>query len=225
MQEAVIEIKELTKKYDRTNLVLDEINLKLNHGDMAVIEGKSGSGKSTLMNILGLLDSHTAGCYKIDGVEINNRRTGDYERIRAEKIGFVFQAYHLIENLTVKENVLLPYLYNNRPLNKEVYDKLNYLAESFCIENLINKKVSYLSGGEKQRVAIVRAILKNPEIIIADEPTGNLDVENTKIIIDAFRKLRQEGRVVIMVTHNVSIATDEDIHLYLEEGKLKYVDN
>ncbi len=219
-EQPVIEIKGLRKTYDRKRYVLDNLELKLYSGDMTIIEGKSGTGKSTLMNVIGLLDDFNEGTLCIDGIEINKKTKRKYSIIRAQKIGFVFQAYHLIEAISVKENIMLPFLYSNINVNNDIKQRYDKIVTDLGLGELENKKVALLSGGEKQRVAIARALIKDPKIIIADEPTGNLDMENTKIVIDVFRKLREMGKVIIIVTHDISIATSDDKRFYLKEGKL-----
>lgn len=223
MRKQIIKIKDLRKTYDGKRYVLDGINLELFEGDMIVIEGKSGAGKSTLMNIMGLLDEYDEGEMYIDNELLGKHNQDKHKRVRAEKIGFVFQAYHLMECLTVRDNILLPFLYNNQ--NIDVNTRFNKVIGNLGISDLANKKVNLLSGGEKQRVAIARAIIKNPQIIIADEPTGNLDVENTNIVINTFRKLRAEGKVIVIVTHDISIAKEDDKKYYLKEGRLELCKN
>lgn len=223
MRKQIIKIKDLRKTYDEKRYVLDGINLELFEGDMIVIEGKSGAGKSTLMNIMGLLDEYDEGEMYIDNELLGKHNQDKHKRVRAEKIGFVFQAYHLMECLTVRDNILLPFLYNNQ--NIDVDTRFNKVIGNLGISDLANKKVNLLSGGEKQRVAIARAIIKNPQIIIADEPTGNLDVENTNIVINTFRKLRAEGKVIVIVTHDISIAKEDDKKYYLKEGRLELCKN
>lgn len=219
MRKQIIDIKNLRKTYDGKKYVLDGIDLELFEEDMIVIEGKSGAGKSTLMNIMGLLDEYDEGEMYIGNELLGKHNQGKHKKIRAEKIGFVFQAYHLMECLTVRDNILLPFLYNNQ--NTDISESFNKVVDNLGISELTDKKVSLLSGGEKQRVAIARAIIKNPQIIIADEPTGNLDSENTNIVIDTFRKLRAEGKVIVIVTHDISIAKEEDKKYYLREGRLE----
>lgn len=223
MRKQIIKIKDLRKTYDEKRYVLDGINLELFEGDMIVIEGKSGAGKSTLMNIMGLLDEYDEGEMYIDNELLGKHNQDKHKRVRAEKIGFVFQTYHLMECLTVRDNILLPFLYNNQ--NIDVDTRFNKVIGNLGISDLANKKVNLLSGGEKQRVAIARAIIKNPQIIIADEPTGNLDVENTNIVINTFRKLRAEGKVIVIVTHDISIAKEDDKKYYLKEGRLELCKN
>ena len=215
--DVIIELKNIKKTYDNKHYVLDGINLCLRKGDMVVIEGKSVTGKSTLMNILGLLDDYSEGEYFLDGKKIKKK---EYNKVRAQKIGFVFQAYHLIESISVKDNIMLPFIYNEKELDSNLQKNYSELLAKFGLEDLEKKKAKLLSGGEKQRVAIARALIKNPDIIIADEPTGNLDIENTAIVINAFRELRKKGKLVIIVTHDITIAKDDDRKLYIRDGKI-----
>lgn len=216
--EIVIQLKNIRKTYDKKKYVLNGIDLSLHKGEMVVIEGKSGAGKSTLMNVLGLLDEYNDGEYLLYNKKIKKK---DYNKIRAKKIGFVFQAYHLIESISVRENIMLPFLYNDAEIDDEVKMEYERFLEKFGLKDLENQKTGDLSGGEKQRVAIVRALIKNPEIIIADEPTGNLDIENTNVVIGAFRELKNEGKLIIIVTHDITIAKEEDRKLYIRNGKIE----
>lgn len=216
----LIEMKDIHKSYDGKRQVLDGMDFHLERGEIAVIEGKSGAGKSTLMNIIGLLDSFDSGLFRLKGKEIKPHTQTKYSRMRASIIGFVFQSYYLIDGITVRENIMLPLLYCDTPVDKESKTKYDSLLKELDIAHLESKKVSLLSGGEKQRVAIARALIKNPEIIIADEPTGNLDADNTDIVVGVFRKLAQSGTAVIIVTHNSSISRETDSKYYLNEGKL-----
>ena len=220
MKDALIDVTNLRKSYDGEKYILDGINIKLYDGDMVIIEGKSGAGKSTLMNILGLLDEYDAGRIVIDGVLIEKSNRKQHLMLRGEKIGFVFQAYHLIENISVKENILLPFVYTQKSVDQEILCRLKTIAEELGITELLKKKANLLSGGEKQRVAIARAIIKDPKIIIADEPTGNLDVENTDTVINTFCKLKEKGKIIIIVTHDISIAKRQYKKYSLKEGKL-----
>lgn len=217
----LIEIRNLYKSYDGKKNVLNDLNFHLRKGEMVVIEGKSGSGKSTLMNIIGLLDGFDSGTFILNGKRIRPHSQTRYSKMRASLIGFVFQSYYLIDSISVRENIMLPLLYCDKSIDKNLKDTYMSLLKELDIIHLENKKVALLSGGEKQRVALARAILKNPEIIIADEPTGNLDSENKGIVIGILRKLVQNGKSVIMVTHDVSISNETESIYSLKEGKLE----
>lgn len=221
MDKVILEVKGIRKTYDKKKYVLNGIDLKLSEGDMAVIEGKSGAGKSTLMNIIGLLDEYNEGELYIENELLDKHNRKRHKVVRGEKIGFVFQAYHLIEAISVKENILLPFMYCNKAIDKSVMNKYEDLVNDLGLGELTDKKISCLSGGEKQRVAIARAVIKEPKIIIADEPTGNLDKENTDIVIENFRRLREQGKVIVVVTHDISISKKEDKKFYLKEGRLE----
>ena len=216
----LIDISGLGKSYDGKRFVLKELSFRLGAGQTAVIYGESGCGKSTLLNIIGLLDSATEGEYLFCGRRVNRRRVNSYSGIRANAIGFVFQAYCLIEALSVRDNVLMPYLYNGQRLTKEVYSELDSLSERLGIASLLDKKAALLSGGEKQRAAIARAMIKKPALLIADEPTGNLDEGNSRLVTEAFRSVAEEGTALIVVTHNRGLKFGDCASYRLSEGRL-----
>lgn len=220
MSDSIISLKSIKKTYDEHNYILNGIDLEISKGDFIVIEGISGSGKSTFLNILGLLDKYTSGEFLFDGESISPNNYHSYAKIRAEKVGFVFQSYHLIESISIEDNILLPYLYTSSGLNRTVLERMDNILNKFNLLEIKKKKVALLSGGEKQRVAMIRAIIKSPSIIIADEPTGNLDQNNTNMIINTLRELVEEGKSVIIVTHDLSIANQKDKRYILNEGKL-----
>ncbi|MBQ2717945.1 MAG: ABC transporter ATP-binding protein [Clostridia bacterium] len=195
--------------------VLKNINLHVSSGEYVSIKGKSGSGKSTLLNIIGLLDAPSGGEFFLDGEKIDTLK--DCSFYRQKYLGFIFQSYHLMNSLTVRENLELPLIYRNQKIDGAV---INALSENFQIDHLLNNKAVNLSGGEKQRVAIARAMATSPEIIICDEPTGNLDDENTNIVLDAFDKLKAQGKTLILVTHSDKVAEKADTHYLLEDGGL-----
>lgn len=217
----LIEIRNLYKSYDGKKNVLDDLDFHLKRGEMAVIEGKSGSGKSTLMNIIGLLDGFDSGTFILNGRKINPHSQTRHSKMRASLIGFVFQSYYLIDSISVRENIMLPLLYCDKSMDRNLKDTYINLLKELDIIHLENKKVSLLSGGEKQRVALARALMKNPELIIADEPTGNLDSENKGIVMRILHKMVENGKSVIMVTHDVSISNETESLYFLNEGKLE----
>ena len=206
-----IELQGVRKSYDRP--VLRDICLKVENYSYVTILGKSGSGKSTLMNILGLIESFDGGVYTFNDVVIKNDR--DYSKLRSENIGFIFQSYNLIPTLTCRENIMLPTLYS-----KKKPADLDEIIDSLDIGGLLDKRVVLLSGGEKQRVAIARALLLNPSLIIADEPTGNLDRFNTQTVLDLLEKENKKGRAVIMITHDEAIAKRSKQVFTLKNGVL-----
>lgn len=218
--EPIITVEKIRKTYDGKRFVLDEVNLTVNRGELVIIEGKSGAGKSTFLNILGLLDTFTSGTYYIDGKAINPQKLNQYSSFRSEKIGFIFQSYQLIESISIEDNLLIPFLYMNAKIDSKLIDRMNKILKDINLLEMKNKPIKLLSGGEKQRVAIARAILKDSDIIIADEPTGNLDGENSQIILDAFLNLARLNKAVIVVTHNPSLFSSADKKFKLEGGKL-----
>lgn len=218
--EPIITVEKIRKTYDGKRFVLDEVNLTVNRGELVIIEGKSGAGKSTFLNILGLLDTFTSGTYYIEGKAINPQKLNKYSSFRSEKIGFIFQSYQLIESISIEDNLLIPFLYMNAKIDSKLIDRMNKILKDINLLEMKNKPIKLLSGGEKQRVAIARAILKDSDIIIADEPTGNLDGENSQIILDAFLNLARLNKAVIVVTHNPSLFSSADKKFKLEGGKL-----
>ena len=218
--EKVIQMNNLCKTYDGKINVLENLDLTIHRGEYLVINGKSGTGKSTLLNIMGLLDKHTKGEYIFCDKKIELKSTEKYDALRGENIGFVFQAYNLIEQYTVKDNILIPYLYNGKKITKELLDEIDVLLDELELSEFVNQKVEFLSGGQKQRCAIARAVLAKTPIIIADEPTGNLDFDNATIISKQFRKLADKNTTVIVVTHNESLFRNADTFYLLKEGRL-----
>lgn len=218
--EKIIQLRNIRKTYDGKTNVLDNLNLTVYKGEYLVIKGKSGSGKSTLLNIMGLLDKHTSGEYFFYDNEIKLKTTEKYDTLRGDNIGFIFQAYNLIEYYTVKDNILMPYLYSNRKISSELLNEVEQLLEELELTEFTNKPVELLSGGQKQRCAIARAIVGKPRIIIADEPTGNLDLENATVISKQFRKLADNNTTVIVVTHNDMLFNDADTFYELKDGRV-----
>ncbi|ACZ01299.1 ABC transporter ATP-binding protein [Streptobacillus moniliformis] len=200
--------------------ILKDINFKFENGDFFSIQGKSGSGKTTLLNILGLLDDVTEGDILIDGEKINNR---DIIETRRKKIGFVFQFHYLLNEFTALENVMIPALVNDSKSRKEIENKAINLLKEVGLEHRINHKPQELSGGEKQRVAIARALINDPEIILADEPTGNLDYETSNLINELFVKINNKGQGIIIVTHSIELANLAKVKYKIENGKLKQI--
>ncbi len=212
MKELNLELKHLQKSYLRP--VLTDVNLHIANDDYVTIVGKSGSGKSTMLNILGMIESYDRGEFHFNGTLIRNGV--DYARLRLENIGFIFQSYNLIPTLSCKENILLPALYNRRSTVQN-FDELVVLLD---LEPLLSQRVTTLSGGEKQRVAIARSLILDPCLILADEPTGNLDPKNRDIIMNLLRHEHDYGRGIILITHDMEVARQADTIYLLEEGKL-----
>ncbi|HIQ67229.1 MAG TPA: ABC transporter ATP-binding protein [Candidatus Faecousia excrementigallinarum] len=217
MKELHLELRHLKKTYTRPVLV--DVNLEVTNDSYVTIVGKSGSGKSTMLNILGLLENCSGGEYIFNGIPIVNGV--DYSRLRLENIGFIFQSYNLIPTLSCKENILLPLLYNK---HNAVQD-FDELVELLDLQPLLSQRVNTLSGGEKQRVAIARALILDPCLILADEPTGNLDPKNRDLIMQLLRREHEKGRGVILITHDMEVARSADTIYLLQDGMLQTVDS
>lgn len=222
-----LEIINLTKIYEMKNekiIAVDNANYKFESGRLYAIMGHSGSGKSTLLNILGTLDKQTSGEYYIDGTNTGTLNEIELNHLRMKGIGFIFQNYLLDPNLKSYENVMLPMYINNEIKKENRKEFACKLLEYVNLNNRINHYPNELSGGEQQRVAIARALANNPKVIIADEPTGNLDEENEEIIFKILKKLAESGRCVIIVSHNDNILKYADNVLYMKNGKLGVYD-
>ncbi len=221
---SVIEIEQLSKLYgfgDATTVALDAVDLTVEKGEFIAIMGPSGSGKTTLMNILGLLDRTTSGSYKLSERNVSRLRPNRAARVRRDSIGFIFQQYNLLPRLTAIENVALPLAYSGVPLIK----RLKKAEEMLSLVELNDRQYylpHQLSGGQTQRVAVARALINNPSIILADEPTGNLDTDNSKLIMDLLKKIHAEGKTVLMVTHNAELTKYADRVIYLLDGHIEY---
>ncbi len=204
----MIELKNLHKSFGE-KVIFKSLNYKIDTGSMVAIIGKSGCGKSTLLNMIGLLDSDYTGTILIeknDIAKMNEKKKSVYIR---NNINYLFQNYALIDNETVEENLLLALTYHKIKKTEKI-DKINNALKSVGLENYNNKKVYTLSGGEQQRIALARVILKKGNIILADEPTGNLDDNNSKIVMDILKQLQKEGKTIVIVTHNQKIADQCD---------------
>ncbi|MDO5392068.1 MAG: ABC transporter ATP-binding protein [Eubacteriales bacterium] len=220
--EKLIEIRDMCKIYnpgENEVRALDHVNLDVYEGELVAIIGHSGSGKSTLMNMLGCLDVPTSGQYFLHGMDVSCLTDNDLSEIRNREIGFIFQGFNLISNLTAVGNVELPLIY--RGVGKAERERLAH--DSLCmvgLEKRMNHKPSEMSGGQQQRVAIARAIAARPPVILADEPTGNLDSSSTKEIMGILRKLHSEGRTVIIITHDDEIAAQAKRIIRIMDGKI-----
>lgn len=213
----LISLRNISKSYGKKQ-VLDDINIDICKGELITIRGKSGSGKSSLLNILGLLDAYNQGSYHYNEKSVLDKGYSEY--LRTNSMGFIFQSYYLIENLNIEDNVIMPFFYSNKKLDTEFYENLDMYLDKFGLLKLKKDKVKNLSGGERQRVAIVRAIMKNPDIIFADEPTGNLDPLNSKIVESELKNLSDSGKTVVVVTHSEDYFLNADKRYYIEDGKL-----
>jgi putative ABC transport system ATP-binding protein len=222
MMRDIVIAENLTKVYGSgvtSVTALKDINLRVKEGEFLAIQGTSGSGKSTLLNQLGALDRPTSGRLIIDDVDITSIPESKLFRIRRDKIGFIFQVYYLIPGMTALENVLIPLL--PQGIKGEHKKRAEELLEMVGLKERISHKPGELSGGQQQRVAVARALVTNPAIVLADEPTGNLDSKTKVEILDLMRRLNQEqGMTFIVVTHDASIAADAGRVVYLRDGEL-----
>ena len=220
--EELIRITDLNKIYDSGAVqvhALKNINLTIERGEFVAIMGHSGSGKSTLMNILGCLDRPSSGTYLLDGIDISQQSNDALSDVRNQKIGFVFQAFNLIPRTSTLKNVELPMIYGRVP-GKARVERAKMLLEKVGLGQRLEHMPNELSGGQKQRVAIARALANEPPILLADEPTGNLDSTSTIEIMGLFTQLNREGVTVIIVTHEDDVAAFTDRVLWFEDGQL-----
>jgi putative ABC transport system ATP-binding protein len=211
----LLELKNISKTYGSLT-ALQNINLTVKQGEWLAIMGPSGSGKTTMMNIIGCMDRPSAGEVILDGVNISRESGRSLTAIRRDKIGLIFQQFHLINYLTALENVMVAQYYHSMPDEKEAMEALERVGLASRARHL----PSQLSGGEQQRVCIARALINYPMLILADEPTGNLDEANEQIVIDIFRQLHAEGSAIIVVTHDPEVAEDAQRTVVLEHGRL-----
>lgn len=216
----LIELKNISKQYREETTILKGVDLCIEDGDYIALMGPSGAGKTTLMNIMGCLDRATQGEYFLDGNEISDYPEKEKARLRNEKFGFVVQDFALINEMTVYENVRLPLRYRKKRLKKE-REHIESILKSLEIEDKKEIRVCDLSGGQQQRVAIARAIVNSPEIILADEPTGALDQETGREVMEIFSKLNQQGRTIIIVTHDPNIAAKCNRIVKMVDGKIQ----
>lgn len=216
----IIELKNIKKEYPlgkQKVAALKGIDLTVNKGDFLAITGSSGSGKSTLMNILGFLDIPDSGIYTFDGEDCKKHSEAKLAHIRGKKIGFIFQSFHLLTNLTALQNVELPLIYNRIPNKKRRLLGEDALKRVGLLDRL-NHKPNQLSGGQKQRVAIARAIALSPPLLLADEPTGNLDPTSSEEILNDLLRLNQEGTTIIMITHDRELAKKAGRQIEINNG-------
>lgn len=218
----MITINGVSKIYKIDNkpfYALNKVSLNIKSGEMLAIQGRSGAGKSTLLHILGCLDTFDEGVYELAGQDIGHKSAGELARIRNEKIGFVLQDFSLVNHQTALFNVKAPMLFNKTPFRDMKTRALNAL-EAVGAKDQADKQVENMSGGQRQRVAIARALVNDPPIILADEPTGNLDSITSKEIIGVFRELNKNGKTVIIVTHDETIAACCSRRIYISDGKI-----
>ena len=211
----ILELKNVSKIYGSLKALAD-INLTVNAGDWLSIMGPSGSGKTTMINIIGCMDTPSLGNVILDGVDISRENSASLTRIRRDKIGLIFQQFHLISYLTALENVMVAQYYHSMPDESEAMEAL----EKVGLKDRARHLPAQLSGGEQQRVCIARALINSPKILLGDEPTGNLDEENEKIVVDLFRRLHSEGVTIIIVTHDPEVGDVAQRKIILEHGKV-----
>lgn len=218
----MLKIEHLCKIYNQGSLevkALDDIHFQVEKGEFVSIMGTSGSGKSTMMNILGCLDTPTSGSYTLEGEDVSSFRDNRLAEIRNKKIGFVFQSFNLLPKLTSLENVELPMVYAGMSA-KQRRKKAMEALEKVGLEKRVHHKPNELSGGQRQRVAIARALVNSPSILMADEPTGNLDSKSTIEIMGIFQKLNEEGATVVMVTHEPDVAQYTKRIVVFKDGRI-----
>lgn len=217
--DSIIEIKDLWRSYQRGSEVINAcagINLNIDRGEILAIVGRSGSGKTTLLNQIGCLDTSTRGIIRISGVEVTKLKDASLVRFRSQKIGFVFQLFYLIPTLTVQENVELPLIFSRSRDKTIVLETL----EKVSIYNLRDMLPGQLDGGSMQKVAIARALVNKPEILLADEPTGRLEAKSKNNILEIFYRLRRQGLTIIIATHDLSLAEKADRVIHLSDGSI-----
>ncbi len=218
---SIIEAKGLTKVYRRGREeihALTNVDFRANEGEFVTIIGPSGSGKTTLLNIIGCLDTPTGGRLQLNGTEVNGLAERDLVKLRRENIGFVFQQFHLMPTLTARENIELPLLFSHKNGGR---NKIDRVLQMVGLEERGDHLPGQLSGGEMQRVAIGRALINDPHILLADEPTGNLDSATSLMIFDLFRELNRKGLTLIIVTHNKDLARKAEKMYTLRDGKIR----
>lgn len=220
---ALVEIRDMSKIYnpgENEVRALDHVSLMIQKGEFVAIIGQSGSGKSTLMNMIGCLDVPTEGTYILNGQDVSSLKDDELSDIRNREIGFIFQGFNLIPNLTARENVELPLIYRGVS-QKERRELSERALKVVGLEHRMNHRPSEMSGGQQQRVAIARAIAQAPPVILADEPTGNLDSTSSKEIINVLKELHEDGRTIILITHDNDIAAQAKRVVRIMDGKVE----
>ena len=222
MIKKVASLEKVSKTYGRDDLIvkaLDNVSLEIYKGDYLAVMGASGSGKSTAMNIIGCLDRPSKGVYKLNGTPVENLSDDELAELRNQKLGFVFQQFHLLSDATALENVLLPMIYAGvNPLERE--ERAKNALKKVGLSERVNNRPNQLSGGQQQRVAIARAIINNPALLLADEPTGALDSKTTEDVLDLFDKLHASGITIVLVTHENEVANRAKKIARFKDGKI-----
>lgn len=224
MEKTIIEVSHLKKDYqvgEVTVHALKGISFRVNHGEFVAIMGASGSGKSTMLNILGCLDKPTEGEYMLDGIKINGMKKNDLAGFRNRKLGFVFQSYNLLPRTTALENVELPLYYNSNIRSRERRERAIQALEDVGLSDRMHHMPNQLSGGQQQRVAIARSLVNDPLVILADEPTGNLDTRTSFEILGLFQELNNKGKTIVMVTHEPDIARLTKRNMVFRDGLIR----
>jgi putative ABC transport system ATP-binding protein len=224
MNNTIIEIKHLRKDYhvgEVTVHALRGVDMIIHEGEFVAIMGASGSGKSTMLNILGCLDKPTSGDYLLDGINVNTMNKDALAKLRNKKLGFVFQSYNLLARTTALENVELPLFYNSAIRSKDRKQAAINALEAVGLSDRMHHMPNQLSGGQQQRVAIARSLVNNPVLILADEPTGNLDTRTSFEIMDLFQDLNEKGRTIVYVTHEPDIAKFATRNIVFRDGKIQ----
>lgn len=224
IDDSVIACRHINKLYqtgDVVTQVLHDVSFTINRGEFVAITGPSGSGKSTIMHIIGALDSPSNGSYFLDGQDVSQLSDDELAEIRKNKIGFVFQSFNLLKRSTVMRNVMLPLVYAQVPVAERNILAAKALRAAGLGEDRWQHLSNQLSGGQMQRVAIARALVNNPAIILADEPTGNLDTKTGEIVLETFRRLnKEEGHTIVLITHETEVAEHADRIIYIKDGRL-----
>lgn len=226
----MIQLNQIKKEFGKgeaRQTILKGISLDIKEGEMVSIMGPSGSGKSSLLNILGLLDGMYEGEYLLDGINVADLTEKEQAGLRGEKIGFVFQSFHLLKDLTALDNVKMALILANerkslkqRMGKKEMIQKSQYILERLGMKDHMDQKASELSGGQQQRVAIARALVNEPSVLLADEPTGALDQKNGETLLELLSEIHGDGNSIVMVTHDPKVASVAERQIYIEDGKI-----
>ncbi len=220
VRQPVVELEDLTRTFPGPVNALTDVNLTVRSGDYLSIIGPSGSGKSTLLHILGLLDRPTSGEYRLDGLPTGTASESDRAALRGGRIGFVFQSFHLLPHRTVLDNVLLATLYSGVPRG-EREQRARTALERVGLDHRVDFTPSTLSGGERQRVAIARSVVADPKLLLADEPTGNLDTKNSAGIMDLFDELHADGLTLVVITHDLAVSARAERRVRISDGRLQ----